>query len=86
MAEIAGHRVADFDACKNVGDFYFTEPKAAEGGARRLSFLCPCGCGDLCGIRVRDDGKNVDGSWEWNLNMDNPTCKPSITINLFQSC
>src|SRR5260370_39687685 len=24
----------------------------AEGGARRLSFRCPCGCGVLCGIRI----------------------------------
>lgn len=80
MPEIVGHCVADFDACKSPGDFFFTEPNAVEGGARRLSFICPCGCGDLCGIRVRDDGSSEGGAWKWDRNKDEPTCTPSINI------
>ena len=80
MSEVQGHHVENFDACKNPGDFFFTPPNPAEAGARRLSFLCPCGCGDLCGVRVRDDGLNKDGSWGWNLSEECPTVSPSIRI------
>ena len=79
--ETQGRHVADFDACENPGDFFITEPNPHEGGARRLSFLCPCGCCSLCGIRIRDDGQNTEGAWGWNLDEDKPTATPSININ-----
>ncbi len=81
MNNVYAHRVADYSSCKNPGDFFICDPDPNEGMTRRLSFLCPCGCGDLCGIKVRNDGKNVDGAWGWNGNEDKPTTTPSIAIN-----
>ena len=81
VMDVKATRVSGFDECKNPGDFFFTEPNEAEGGARRLSFLCPCGCGDLCGIRVNDDGSQEHYAWSWNLDKDKPTTHPSININ-----
>ena len=80
MSPVKANHVADFDACKAPGDFFLTAPNSAENGMRRLSFLCPCGCGSLAGIRVRDDGQNIDGAWGWDRNEDVPTCAPSIQI------
>ncbi len=77
---VAATHVANFDAAKNPGDYFITPPNPAEGGMRRLSFLCPCGCGELCGIRIHDDGQQVDGVWAWNLDADKPTCTPSIDV------
>lgn len=79
--EVKANHKADFDACQEPGDFYLTPPNEHDGGARRLSFLCPCGYASLCGIRVRDDGQNRDGAWGWNLDEEKPTCTPSIRIN-----
>ncbi len=82
MNEIKANRVADFDACKQAGDFYITKPNPAEGDMRRISFLCPCGCGDLCGVRVRNDGQRDDEqAWAWDKNEEHPTVSPSININ-----
>lgn len=67
-----------FEECKAPGDFYFTE--AGEGPYRRLSFLCPCGCGVLAGVRVRPDGQNDGQAWGWNQNEEVPTATPSINI------
>ena len=78
--KVKANRVADYDACKKPGDFFLTAPNHAEGGARRLSFLCPCGCGDLAGIRIRDDGQQTSAVWGWDRNEDSPTCTPSIRI------
>lgn len=78
--KIKANRVADFEACKAAGDFYITEPNPAENGMMRLSFLCPCGCGELCGIRIRSDGKENGAAWGWNLDGVNPTCTPSIEV------
>ncbi len=72
-------KVADYEACKNEGDWFLTPPDA--GGQRRLSFLCPCGCGTLAGVRVNQDGTQANGAWEWNMDEETPTCKPSININ-----
>lgn len=80
MKDVKANRVADYDHCKSAGDYYITEPNPHEGGMRRLSFLCPCGCGDLCGIKIRDDGRNVGGAWGWNGNWDSPTATPSIRV------
>jgi hypothetical protein len=80
MNAMKANRVSDFDGCKNPGDYFLTDPNPLENNSRRLSFLCPCGCGDLCGIRVRNDGQQVDGNWGWNGNPDKPTTTPSIDI------
>ena len=60
---VVAHKVGCFSETKQPGDFFITEPNPHGGNARRLSFLCPCGCGDLCGIRIRDDGQQIDGAW-----------------------
>jgi hypothetical protein len=78
--KVRAKRVADFDACKEPGDYFLTPPNPEEGGCRRLSFLCPCGCGDLAGIKVRDDGRQEGGAWAWNRDEEQPTCTPSILI------
>lgn len=78
---VVAHKVGCFSETKQPGDFFITEPNPHGGNARRLSFLCPCGCGDLCGIRIRDDGQQIDGAWAWDLNEEKPTCTPSILIN-----
>ena len=79
--EVQARKVQDYDHCEKTGDFFLTPPNKHEGGARRLSFICPCGCGELAGIRVRDDGHNIDGAWGWDKNEDQPTCTPSIRID-----
>lgn len=81
MQEVKAQKVADFDACTEPGHFYITQPNPAENGMRRLSFKCPCGCGDLCAIRIRDDGLNEGGAWGWDKNEETPTTTPSININ-----
>lgn len=73
-------RVADYDSCKLPGDFYITPPNPHEGGMRRLTFLCPCGCGDIAGVRVRDDGLRDEQAWGWDRNEDKPTVDPSIEL------
>lgn len=78
--KIKATRVADYDHCKEPGDFFLSPPNPAENGCRRLSFLCPCGCGDLCGIKIRDDGQRKDGAWGWDRNEEQPTTTPSILI------
>lgn len=81
MSNVKANRVVGFDEAKNPGDFFFTEPNPHEDGMMRLSFICPCGCGDLCGIRVREDGQHTAAAWGWDKDRDKPTCKPSIAIN-----
>lgn len=59
---VKAKKVLGYDEAKNQGDFFFSNPGPAEDGMMRLSFLCPCGCGDLCGVRVREDGRQVSQS------------------------
>lgn len=81
MPDVQAHKVDDYQACKNPGDFFLTPPNEHEGGARRLSFLCPCGCGTLAGIRVNDQGTQENHCWAWDRNEESPTCTPSILID-----
>lgn len=81
MKEVLARKVADFDSCNEPGECFLSLPNPAEGGMRRLSFRCPCGCGDLCGIRVRDDGAQDGKAWGWDKNEESPTATPSININ-----
>lgn len=76
--EVQSHRVLDYSHTKNPGDFFITS--AGGDGVRGLLFLCPCGCGDLCGIRVNDSGTTESNCWAWDRNFDAPTCTPSIEI------
>lgn len=96
-APIKAKLVSGFGECNEPGEFFLTEPNAAEGGARRLSFRCPCGCGDLCGIRINDDGSQNNYAWAWDQNKTEPTVSPSIDIDhghwhgylkkgIFESC
>ncbi len=79
---VQANRVANYDACRSPGDFFLTGPNPHDGGMRQLKFICPCGvCGDLCAIRIRDDGQNEGGAWGWDRNEEKPTTTPSIRIN-----
>jgi hypothetical protein len=76
--DVSARRVANFSAVEHAGDYFLTPVNAT--GVRRLSFLCPCGCGMLCGINVGEkDGAKV---WGWNGDEDRPTATPSININM----
>lgn len=52
----------------------------SQGQDRRIAallFVCPCGCGNLSAVTVRqgfDGGKH----WKWNGNVHKPTLTPSI--------
>lgn len=81
MSVVIANRVADYDNANNPGDYFITEPNERDGNMRMLHFLCPCGCCALCGIRIRDDGQNIEGAWGWNVDWDKPTTTPSININ-----
>jgi len=81
MLSVPARRVENFDACEKAGDFFLTPVCAEDRNSRRLSFLCPCGCGMLAGIRVRDDGEHRDGAWGWNRDEEKPTTTPSILID-----
>lgn len=71
-------QVENYDKCTKVGDYFFSAPN--DKGEIRLSFLCPCGCGILAGVKVRADGQQVDGAWGWNKDREKPTTTPSIFI------
>lgn len=73
------NRVADYDHAKNAGDYFLSNENDA--GEIRLSFICPCGCGVLAGIKVRRDGQQIGGAWGWNGDVDRPTTTPSINID-----
>lgn len=73
MIEVTGHQVSGFDAAKNPGDFWWS--------GVRLTFICPCGCGDVGGVAVGKDLNDRDGNhpvWQWDGNYEHPTITPSI--------
>jgi hypothetical protein len=74
-----GHLVPNFSSAKNAGDFYWSAPNLPTT-ERRLSFICPCGCGALAGVRVIQSTSRVEGFWEWDGNLEKPTISPSIKI------
>ena len=77
---VKARKVAGYDEAKQPGDFWIAAPNCFEGDARRLTFVCPCGCGEIAGIRIRDDGENTDGAWVWDRNETEPTVTQSIRI------
>lgn len=96
MSDVQANRVSGFDGATNPGDFWWTGDPAV-----RLSFLCPCGCGDVGGVAVAPDPNDRGGNhpvWKWDGNLDQPTLTPSIqfttgcrwhgylTAGVFRSC
>lgn len=79
--KVIAKRVKNFEECKEAGNYWITSSKGNDGGRRRIQFLCPCGCGILCGITVRDDLQQMTNCWGWDGNLDSPTVTPSININ-----
>ena len=80
MKSVTAHHVADYYACKKPGDFLILPPNPRNRDLSTIHFLCPCGCGSLCGVAVREDGENRDGAWGWNKDVEKPTCTPSIKV------
>lgn len=76
--ETKANRVLDDDIANllNAGDFYWTGMK--DGKISRMMFVCPCGCGDICGVTVKP---GCETGWDWDGNLDCPTLKPSILIS-----
>jgi hypothetical protein len=75
--DVAGKRVANYEeANATPGAFWWTgEPP------KHLSFVCPCGCGNIGGVAVGVDPLDRNGNhpvWEWNGDLDKPTVMPSI--------
>lgn len=73
--------MADYESCVQNGDFFIAHKNEYEPDYIRINFLCPCGCGSLCGVRVRKDGQKEPNCWAWDCNEDKPTVTPSIDIN-----
>jgi hypothetical protein len=78
---VRANRVENYDGCRNPGDYFITSPNSHENNCRRLSFLCPCGCGQLCGIRINDVGDMQNFCWAWNKVENKVTVTPSINIS-----
>lgn len=77
MEVTANRAEADsIDGLKKPGDFYWTG--MSDGKIGRMMFVCPCGCGDICGIVLKPVAPT---GWEWNGDLDKPTVTPSILIN-----
>jgi len=63
-----------------IGKFWTqAELEAVANGpvATGITFLCPCGCGAIGGIRFNQFGR-PGSAWTWDGNKDKPTCTPSI--------
>lgn len=77
---VIGNRVEgdDIELLKQPGDFKWSGIDEDGSLPGRLMFVCPCGCGIICGVTLKP---RVPNGWEWNMNYDKPTLKPSILIN-----
>lgn len=69
---------------EDIEAFAFAKPGTAEWYANAygnenagLIYVCPCGCGNVSAIPVRL-GEKVQGSWQWNGDVEKPTLSPSI--------
>lgn len=76
MSEVKANRLpadCSIDELVKPGNFRWSGDPV-----KRLTFGCPCGCGDIAGIEVKPE--NPSG-WDWNGDLDKPTVTPSILIN-----
>ena len=78
--EIKANKVKNYSEATNPGDYFFAEYQN-DIQAVNLSFLCPCGCGRLSGVKLRKDLQHTNNSWAWNGNKDCLTVTPSILID-----
>lgn len=46
----------------------------------RFSIGCPCGCGQIIGIRFAETELDKGACWIWNHDRANPTVTPSILV------
>jgi len=96
MSDIRAKRVTGFDEAKSPGEFWWSGDPP-----KRLTFVCPSGCGSIGGVMVAKDMADRDGKhpvWGWNGDLDRPTVTPSIqflsgckwhgflTDGVFRSC
>jgi hypothetical protein len=78
--------------------FYRHHGEPESIGPAGIHFVCPCGCGDVCGIAFRNYKDQKGPIWTWDGSRDEPTCTPSIlriggcawhgylTDGVFRSC
>jgi len=70
MSLPASH-VHGYDQCTFPGAYYFGD------GHRFIIFRCPCGCGQVLNLPIKNAGESGPG-WEWNGHEEQPTLTPSI--------
>jgi hypothetical protein len=69
--DIIARRVADYEHLENPGDYIVYD----EENVKQITFLCPCGCGDLGSVNINQSDPYC---WKWNGDKDKPTTTPSI--------
>lgn len=79
--DVPFNRVEGFEQLKNPGDGYWYFATDNHAMPDRLTFLCPCGCGSVAGVRVAGEH-----AWRWNCDLDKPTTQPSILVNKTDGC
>ncbi len=63
-------------------EFGATPSKPGEFSIRgnRFVICCPCGCGDIIGIRHAETDLDKGACWQWDGNREKPTVTPSIQV------
>ena len=60
------------------GGVKFQQPDPEFGDPWGIMFQCPCGCGNLGWLPVRNPENVTHPSWEWNGDKQRPTLNPSV--------
>lgn len=77
--EVQSERVHRFEDLKKSGQFMLTS-RAGTTAHTGLLAVCPCGCGEFCGISFDvPEAAGLHGpKWKWDGNEEAPTITPSI--------
>lgn len=74
-APVKAHRVESVTDDRRPGVFKFF---ADDGVIAGMNFRCPCPCARLTPIYFTGHAVAGEPSWDWDLNLDAPTLKPSL--------
>ena len=58
-------------------------PGAVKFNGDAILFRCPCGCGNLGQLPLRNRDSRRRPSWNWDGNRDRPTLTPSVNCTGF---